>query len=101
MGWIVLIFMLLVLLGILWIPSVVVLRKNKIRLWSVKVSALFLSQVLAVVVIVKAEDAFGLLNPAGLILVTTVMVAAVATAVPMNLLRSIEFFDSIMFVFCG
>ena len=75
MGIILIILLLLVLLGVLWGPTVFTLRKNNVPVNTSKIKALLATQVLIVIILVAIEEAIGLLNPGGLIIATTVIVS--------------------------
>jgi len=65
----------LLLLAVLWGPVIFILRKNNVSINTGKIKILFITQVLIVIILVAAEEAVGLLNPGGLILITTVIVS--------------------------
>jgi len=76
MGMILLIFLFLLLLVVLWAPSLVVLRNNEIPIKSKKVVGLLLIQVIVATFIVLFSEAVGLLNPGGLTLASVLIVSA-------------------------
>jgi hypothetical protein len=76
MGIILLTLLLLLLLGVLWGPSLLALRKNEIPIASKRVIGLLSIQLIIVALLVSIAEAVGLLNPGGLILVSVILVSA-------------------------
>ena len=76
MGMLLLTLLILLLLGALWGPSLLVLRKNEIPIGSNRVIGLLSIQLIIVALLVLFAEAVGLLNPGGLILVSVILVSA-------------------------
>ena len=76
MGIILLTLLLLFLLGVLWAPSLLALRKDDIPISSKKVIGLLSIQLIIVALLVSIAEAVGLLNPGGIILASVILVSA-------------------------